>query len=121
MDCIIRDIEWLGHSRVILKSDNEKAIVRVLKDSLGVLRVEGLHQVGEEHPPAYDPQANGAIEVTVQGVKGLARTMLHGLQRHLQRRIPPTHPVVTWLVRHAAGQLTRRVRGTDGMTPHQRV
>ena len=42
VQCLVDDITWLGYSRVILKSDNEPAIVRLPKDSLKALRVEGI-------------------------------------------------------------------------------
>ena len=50
VQCVVEDVLWLGYSRVILMSDNEPAIVRLLKESLKSLRVEGLEQAGEEHP-----------------------------------------------------------------------
>jgi hypothetical protein len=37
---IVEDIAWLGHTRMILKSDNGPAILKVLKDSLKTARVE---------------------------------------------------------------------------------
>ena len=40
--CLVDDIKWLGYSKVILKSDNEPAIVKLLADTLKSLRVEGL-------------------------------------------------------------------------------
>ena len=76
VDCIVKDVEWLGYSRVLLKSDNEPAIVRLAKEALKGLRVDGaIEQAGEEHSPEYDPQANGAIEAAVGVVKGKFRTM----------------------------------------------
>ena len=48
--CVVDDVAYLGYSRVILKSDNEPAIVHLLREALKRLRVEGLDQVGEEHP-----------------------------------------------------------------------
>ena len=59
VECLVSDIQWLGYTRVTLKSDNEPSIVRLLNDALKVLRVRGLEQACEEHPPPYDPQANG--------------------------------------------------------------
>ena len=72
VQCVVEDVLWLGYSRVILKSDNEPAIVRLLKESSKVLRVEGLEQAAEEHPPPYDPQSNGDIEVGVKFVNLMA-------------------------------------------------
>ena len=34
VDCLVRDIEWMGFIRIMLRSDNEKAIVAFLKESL---------------------------------------------------------------------------------------
>jgi len=53
-----RDIVWLGYSRVILKSDNEPAIVAVTKEVLRGLKVEVLDQAASAAPPAYDSKAN---------------------------------------------------------------
>ena len=76
VDCLVKDIEWLGMTKLMLRSDNEKAIVALLRESLRALRVEVefIEQVAEEHPPEYDPQANGAIENTVGAFKGQLRT-----------------------------------------------
>ena len=121
VDCLVRDIEWLGHSKVVFKTDNEPAIVKVLRESLKSLRIEGIEQAAEEHPPPYDPQANGEIENTVKMVKGRARTFVHALEQRILKKIPPTHPVLSWLVEHAAMSMTRRSRGADGMTAWQRA
>ena len=83
--------------------------------------MEGLDQAAEEHPPPYDPKANGEIENTVKVVKGLARTVLHGMQRRLLKKVPPTHPVLSWLIEHVAALTCWRVKGEDGMTAYQRV
>ena len=79
VQCLVDDIVWLGYSRVILKSDNEPAIVRLLRDALKALRVEGMEQACEEHPPPYDPQANGGIEIGVKLIKGHPKKIMEGL------------------------------------------
>ena len=40
--CIADDVAWLGYIRITLKCDNEPAIVAVLKESLKVLRIDGV-------------------------------------------------------------------------------
>ena len=97
------------------------SIVRLLKESLKALRVEGLEQAAEEHPPPYDPQSNGGIEVGVKLVKGHLKTMRSALQERIGFKIPVIHPVLTWLVEHAANVLTWLARGKDGRTAYQRV
>ena len=97
------------------------AIAKILSQALKALRIQGLDQAAEEHPPEYDPQSNGSVEATVKAVKGKSRTVLHCLERRLQSKIPPTHPILTWMMAHVGDSLTRRTRGDDGQTPYQLV
>ena len=47
---LARDIQWLGHTRVILKSDNEKSILKLLTEVLKTIRVTPLDQATQQHP-----------------------------------------------------------------------
>ena len=113
-------VKWLGYRKIVLKTDNEPAILKLLQESLRDLRVEGLDQVMAEISPEYDPQSNGNAEVGVELVKGMVRTMRSGLERELGFRVPARHPLVSWIVRHAANTLTWTVEGHDGKSD-QRV
>lgn len=117
---VVRDVLWLGYPQVLLKPDNEPAIVKVLREALGVLKVAGL-QAGEEHPPPYDSQANGSVEAAVKQVKGRLRTVKLCLEHRLKKRIPPQHPVMHWLVLHVADLMRFRNRGSDSKTAYERV
>ena len=121
IDTIVQDILYLGYSQIILKSDNEPAIVHVLKETLASLKASGVSQAGEEHSPPYDSQANGDVESAVKQVRQRLRTMHMCLERRLHKRIPPQHPLICWLVSHVAALVRYRVRGTDGRTPHERL
>lgn len=81
VSCLVKDIEWLGATKLMLRSDNEPAITALLKEALKVVRIElaDVDQIAEEHPPERDPQANGAIENAVGGFKGLMRTYVLAL------------------------------------------
>ena len=70
VDMVVGDVLWL-----ILKSDNEPSIVRLLKETLAGLKVSGLEQAGEEHSPPFDSQANGSVEAAVKQVKCRLRTL----------------------------------------------
>ena len=121
VDVLVGDIEWLGYSRIILRSDNEPAITALMSETMKAIKVQLVDQAMEEHPPPYDSQANGAIEVGVQIVRGMVRTWHTSLEERLGYRIPPNHPLMCWLVEHAAHSLTTRVKGRDGQTAYQRV
>ena len=55
VDRVVRDCEWLGYSRVALKSDNEVAINKLVAEALKGLRIEGIDQASEEKSVPYDP------------------------------------------------------------------
>ena len=123
VECLVKSIEWMGCTRIALMSDNEPAIVKLLKESLKSLRieVEGLEQASEEHSPEYDPQANGIAEQTVGEIKGLLRTHVLAIEERLGHRIPPDHPLVAWLVSHVAFLVSIQTRGEDGQIAFERV
>ena len=74
-----------------------------------------------ENSPEYDPQANGNVEVGVKIVNGMFRTFRSGLGDELGYRVPARHPLVAWLVRHAADVVNLSTRGPDGLTAYQRM
>ena len=106
VDRLVKDILWLGHSRVMLRSDNEPAIVKLLSETLKVLKVQELEQVGASHPPIYDPSSNGAIEVACKSVGGMLRTLKSDIEDRIWRLLPVAHPLFAWMVEHAAWLLT---------------
>lgn len=118
---IADDVAWLGYSRVALKCDNERAIVAVFKEALKLIRIEGVDQAMEEHPPPYDSQANGKVEASVKSVRGMARTLQAALEDQMKSKIPATHAVMHWFVSHAADILSWRIGGSDGLTAYQRA
>ena len=61
VDAIVESVLWLGYSS--LESDNEPAIMKLLQEALGALKVSGIDQASEEHPPPYDPQRMGPLRL----------------------------------------------------------
>jgi hypothetical protein len=136
---LAEDICWLGYTRVLLRSDNEPAILKLMEGSLKSLRVgvveagppgaeepseEMRHyheQVGQEHPPVYDSNANGEVENAIRRCSGLLRTVKLCLEKRLQQRVPTDHKVMSWLVEHVAWILTTRACEQDGITAYHRI
>ena len=83
---LIEDVQWLGYRRIMLKTDNEPAILQLLREAIKGIKTElvDMDQVGEEHPPAYDSRSNGSIENAVKQVQGYLRTMKVSLEANLQ-------------------------------------
>ena len=118
VDRLVKDATWLGHSKLVLRSDNEPAIQKLLSETLKTLKVDGLNQVVESHPPAYDPSSNGAIEVACKGVGGMLRTLKSDLEDRLGYRVPVSHPMFAWMTEHAPWLMTIRPRLDNGRSPH---
>ena len=96
-----------------MKSDIEPAIVKLLKESLAALKVEGL-DASEEHLPPYDSQVNGATEAAVKQVRSRMKTLKSCLERRIGKIILPRHPSAAWLVAHCSAVIRLRVRGVGG-------
>ena len=117
---IKQDVLWLGHPAVIIRGDNEPALVQVIAAASAALRSAGVSSADEGSVP-YDPQTNGAAENAVKLLKGTLRSNQLGLERQIKARVPIDHPILTWLVPYAAQVRTMRVRGNDGHTAQQRA
>ena len=57
VDKLVEDMAILGHTKMIIKTDGEPALVSVMK----AIQEKRTHPTLPKHPPAYDPQSNGAI------------------------------------------------------------
>ena len=74
-----RDVLWLGHYRVTLKSDNEQALVSVVKEVLKGLKVDVVDMV-IKHPPPYDSKASGHVENAAKQLQGMVRCLNYGFK-----------------------------------------
>ena len=120
-DRVVAFVQWLGHSRLIMKSDNEPSLVALVRDALKAIRVELQPDTAtEEHSPAYDSQCNGMIEGAIRNTRGLFRTLRSYLQHKIGRTIEIDHPLLTWMLEHTSTLRNAIIRGSDGYTPWQR-
>ena len=122
-DHVLAALEWLGYSRVIIKSDNEPAIRALAARVVELAKVEckGMEQVGSEQSAAYDSQSNGGTEVGIRLIRGMFRTTKLCLESRIGKYVPIDHPVIPWMLEHVCLLLNVLVRGEDGITPWQRV
>ena len=121
LDQSLNDVLWLGHSKAVIRSDNELALAKVMEKTVRALELAGIDGATTEGSVPYDPQANGHAGSTVGVVKSMSRTLLLGLERHIEGRGPLTHLVLALLVSHAAHVRNMRLVGSDGWTSQQRV
>ena len=120
---VIKILEWLGHTAVILKADNERAlqalVSRVIR--IATAKCQNMEQIAREHPARYDSQSNGLIEVGVMLVRGFIRTLKLCLESRIERRVPEGHAIVPWLLVHTCLILNSTIKGPDGFTAWSRV
>ena len=112
---VVEIVEWLGHSRIILKSDNERALVTLVRQALKDLRVQDVSG-SSEHSADYDSQANGGTETAVRMIRGPFRSMRLDLEKRIGWKIPIHHATMTWLLNHVANLRNVLGVGDDGVT-----
>ena len=81
VDKLVEDMAILGHTKMIIKTDGEPALVSVMK----AIQEKRTHPTLPKHPPAYDPQSNGAIEKAVDDVMAQIRALKIGLESRIKR------------------------------------
>lgn len=111
---VVKDIENMGHMRVVIMGDNEPAM-KALAHRMGA------HPTVVEESPEYEPQANGLAERRVQTITGMVLTWRSALEGRISARVPDEHRLLSCLIRHAACLHNRYHVGQDGRTPSERV
>ena len=117
VDQLVRDIDEMGHTEIILKGDGEPALVQVME----AIKRRRSHSTILENSPAYDPQSNGAIEKAVDQFTAQLRTIKLGLESRIKAKIDTKWNIVEWMVEHACTTINRGQMGHDGKTPYRRL
>ena len=115
---VVADIEWIGHTKLIIKSDNEPALQTLVVQSLerARLQCDGIDTISQEHPAKYDSQSNGGVEVGVMLIRGLFRTHKLCFESRIGKFVPIDHAVIPWMLEHTSLVLNARQKGPDGLT-----
>ena len=106
----------LQNSSVIYKSEQEQAIVAMI----GRLRTRMGGGMGERNKN-YDSPSNGVVERAIQEVEKLVRVLKLALGHRVSGKISVNHPILAWLVQHAAVLLNKLSVGRDGRTSYERL
>jgi len=111
---LAEDITWLGHKKLIAKSDQEPAILALKRLVAG--KTGNVEHLPEESP-VNAHGANGAVEGAIRRIAAQIRCLKDVLEHRYKMKVSSRHPVMAWLVTYAADMLTRFGRGKDGRTP----
>ena len=96
-----------GYLQIAYKSDQEASIRAMLEAAVLQAGREGLQQATPEASAVGESQSNGAAESAVGQLEDLTRTYKAALEDGISQRIPSDHPVIAWLVEHAASVYNR--------------
>ena len=73
-----------------------------------------------EESPVGEHKSNGEVENTAQVIQGQVRTLRLGLQARYQTVLRSDHPIMPWLIKHAALLINVCKVGEDGRTSWER-
>ena len=115
---VVQDLEELGRSNIILKTDGEPAI-KAVQNRIQAIRAG---RTVPRNPPAYNPQSNGPCEKAVQDVTAQLRSLKIGLEYRLKIKIHDDAPIMQWMLEHAVFVLNKlNVHKGDGMTSYEKL
>ena len=125
VDTAVDHLVWLGHPKIKLRSDGERAIKALLDKVSDELKTKGLHVVPDT-TPVGDSQAGGMQESAVMEFKVKCRTLwfqaceLHfgpgqGAGRHGVQRLLP------WCIQYAGQLITRTRKDANGLTAWTKI
>ena len=121
IDQVVEDLETVGlkNERLVLKSDQEPSIVDVMRE---VQRArESEYGTAMDNSRVGDSDSNGTIENRIGSFEGMARTLRIALEQKIGEKLPISHPVMPWLIRHAAHVITRSWIRPSGRTAYQMI
>ena len=135
---LCRFIQECGLLHFAYRSDREPAIVSLIQDACAMAGRNGVKiqavedEAAEpevdrarvaipEHSHPGESQSNGLAERTVRELIDQVRTLKMSIEQRLKGRLPNNHPVMAWMVEHAAYLLNRINLGTDGRTAYGRL
>ena len=117
---VLRDLNWLGYKRLVLKTDQENAI-----KALGAAVKAGFPEdLTLEESPKGDShgQSNGTAENAVQRVQGQVRTMKYALEQSAGGELPKDSVIFPWMLEYAGVLHTLfSQEDSEGMTPFQKL
>lgn len=94
-------------NNIIVKSDNEPALVSMVEELERLLAVRGGGPMLVEHSPVHSSWSNGVVERGIQAVQGMIRTMSSAVEERWGVKLEVVRPVWRWLAEHAGRLLTR--------------
>ena len=103
-------------NNTVIQSDNEdflKALLKATATAMG-------SNIAVRQSPAYTSQAQGSVERFHRTLMGQVRALKLQLENNYNTRLTSKHPIMPWMVKHAAYLLNRYAVHADGNTSYYR-
>jgi len=118
--CLAEAIVQSGFPKVIVKTDNEPAILELKREAVKLAREEVNVEIILEESMDYVSETNGPCEIAVKQVEEKVRTLKYGVEMMHGVKLPDDHPVLKWAVRYAGQIMSRAHRyEVDGRTAYE--
>ena len=111
---VLTDLIFLGYRRLIMKSDQEPALVALTEE----VQKEFHGNIIFERSPVQQSSSNGMIESGIRTCGSQIRVMKAALEKKIGE-ISSDHNCLSWLVEHAAFLVTCFGIGRDGKEPYR--
>ena len=113
--CLQAFILECGRAEGILQSDQEEYLMALLRAT-----AKATGNMTVRFAPAYSSQSSGSIERFHRTLAGHIRTLRTQVQQNYNTRLPTTHPIMAWAVRHSAYLINRFLIRADGYTSYHK-
>ena len=102
-------------SNTVIQSDQEDFLMALLK-----MTATEVGNIAVRQSPAYTSQAQGSVERFHRTLMGQIRALKLQLENNYGTHLTSKHPIMPWLVKHAAYLLNRYAVHADGNTSYYR-
>ena len=111
LDQLLEDLETVGlaNERIILNADQEESTTDVQRGIGGT--AHDAYGTAIEQPKVGDSISSGKMEGCIQEFRGFVRALSSDIESKVGSKITISDPSVPWIIRQAAGIITRcRIR-----------
>ena len=115
-------IKSSGVSHLVCKSDQEASIKACVDEALVQLHKTADREsliIATESSAFGESQRDGVAERTILLVEDDVRTLKSAFEERIEARLTSTHPLMKWLVEHAAILRNRYSTTQTGKTPYE--
>ena len=106
---------------MIVKSDQEAAIVSIVRAAGRVRAATGTGKYITENSPVHSSGSNGIVERAILSVEQQVRVLKNALESRWKVKLPAAHRIIPWMIEYAAVLLNRFEVGRDGRTSYERM